>query len=138
MLDFKNNKLQALVATNIVSRGIDIDDVAMVINYDVPKQCEDYVHRIGRTARAGAEGVGITFVTPKERGLFDRIESFLEKTIERLALPDNIAQMAPPVPDEKAQPRERKHFRRKKKQKQKNNNNRKPQGNRPPQKQAEK
>ena len=138
MLDFKNNKLQALVATNIVSRGIDIDDVAMVINYDVPKQCEDYVHRIGRTARAGAEGVGITFVTPKERGLFDRIESFLEKTIERLALPDNIAQMAPPVPDEKAQPRERKRFRRKKKQKQKNNNNRKPQGNRPPQKQAEK
>ncbi len=102
MLDFKNNKLQALVATDIVSRGIDIDDVAMVINYDVPKQCEDYVHRIGRTARAGAEGLGITFVCPKDRHLFDRIEKFLEKTIERLPLPENVAAMAPPVPDRKA------------------------------------
>lgn len=121
MLDFKNNKLQALVATNIVSRGIDIDDVAMVINYDVPKQCEDYVHRIGRTARAGAEGLGITFVTLKDRHLFDRIESFLGKPIERLTLPENIAQLASPIPDEKAKPKPKKKFYDKKKSNHKNN-----------------
>ena len=115
MLDFKNNKLQALVATNIVSRGIDIDDVAMVINYDVPKQSEDYVHRIGRTARAGAEGLGITFVTQKDRILFDRIETFLGKTIERLPLPNEIAKMAPPILDEKAKPKEKKKFYKKRK-----------------------
>ena len=76
MLNFKNNKLQAIVATDIVSRGIDIDDVELVVNYDVPKQAEDYVHRIGRTARAGAKGRAITFVSPKDRFHFDKINYF--------------------------------------------------------------
>ncbi len=102
MLDYKNNKTKILVATDVVSRGIDIDDIEMVINFDVPKQAEDYVHRIGRTARAGAKGVGLTFVTPKDRERFDKIEKFIEKTIERRTLPENIAKMAPPVADEPA------------------------------------
>lgn len=79
MLDFKNNKITVLVATDIVARGIDIEDIGMVLNYDVPHDPEDYIHRIGRTARANAEGLAITFVSEKEQGKFHRIEQFLEK-----------------------------------------------------------
>ncbi|MBO7723887.1 MAG: DEAD/DEAH box helicase [Paludibacteraceae bacterium] len=110
MLNFKNNKLQAIVATDIVSRGIDIDDVELVVNYDVPKQPEDYVHRIGRTARAGAKGRAITFVSPKDRHFFDRIEKFLEKPIKRLTLPEKIAEMAPVVEDKPAIQRKKKFY----------------------------
>ncbi len=110
MLNFKNNKLQAIVATDIVSRGIDIDDVELVINYDVPKQAEDYVHRIGRTARAGAKGRAITFVSPKDRFHFDKIEKFLGKPINRLLLPEKIAEMAPPIEDKPATPKKKKFY----------------------------
>lgn len=99
MLDFKNNKIQALVATDIVSRGIDIDDIDMVVNYDVPGAAEDYVHRVGRTARAGAEGLAVTLVTPEDRYRFDKIERFLGKQIERYPLPDDVAALAPLVED---------------------------------------
>ena len=94
LLDFKNNKIQLLVATDVVSRGIDIDDIEFVINYDVPAQPEDYVHRIGRTARAGARGEGITFVTPKDKPRLDRIEKLLEKSIQRGVLPEEVAKLA--------------------------------------------
>ena len=94
LLDFKNNKIQLLVATDVVSRGIDIDDIQFVVNYDVPAQPEDYVHRIGRTARAGARGEGITFVTPKDKPRLDKIEKLLEKTIQRCQLPAEIASLA--------------------------------------------
>lgn len=114
LLDFKNNKLQALVATDVVSRGIDIDDIDTVINYDVPKQCEDYVHRIGRTARAGSQGVGITFVSPKERYLFERIEKFLEKKIEVIPLPDKVAEIKVVCSEDKFKERHRKQKFRKK------------------------
>ena len=97
LLDFKNNKLQLLVATDVVSRGIDIDDIEFVVNYDVPGQPEDYVHRIGRTARAGARGEGITFVTPKDKPRLDKIEKLLEKTIQRCQLPEEIASLAPAI-----------------------------------------
>lgn len=110
MLDYKNNKTKILVATDVVSRGIDIDDIELVINFDVPKQTEDYVHRIGRTARADAKGVGLTFVTPKDRQRFDKIEKFIEKTIERRALPDEVAKLAPAVPDVPAEKAQRKKF----------------------------
>lgn len=110
MLNFKNNKLQAIVATDIVSRGIDIDDVELVVNYDVPKQPEDYVHRIGRTARAGAKGRAVTFVSTKDRLFFDRIEKFLGKTINRLVLPDKIIQLAPKVEDVPATIQRKKKF----------------------------
>ncbi len=94
LLDFKNNKIQLLVATDVVSRGIDIDDIEFVVNYDAPAQPEDYVHRIGRTARAGARGEGITFVTPKDKPRLDKIEKLLEKTIQRCQLPEEIASLA--------------------------------------------
>ncbi len=97
LLDFKNNKIELLVATDVVSRGIDIDDIQFVVNYDVPAQPEDYVHRIGRTARAGARGEGITFVTPKDKPRLDKIEKLLEKTIQRCQLPAEIASLAPAI-----------------------------------------
>ena len=97
LLDFKNNKIQLLVATDVVSRGIDIDDIEFVVNYDVPGQPEDYVHRIGRTARAGARGEGITFVTPKDKPRLYKIEKLLEKTIQRCQLPEEIASLAPAI-----------------------------------------
>lgn len=108
MLDFKNNKIQILVATDVVARGIDIDDIELVVNFDVPMQAEDYVHRIGRTARAGAKGVGFTFVTPKDRFRFDKIERFIEKQIPRYQLPEKVAKIAPKVEDKPAQKNKKK------------------------------
>ena len=97
LLDFKNNKIELLVATDVVSRGIDIDDIEFVVNYDVPAQPEDYVHRIGRTARAGALGEGIKYLTPKDKPRLDKIEKLLEKTIQRCQLPEEIASLAPAI-----------------------------------------
>lgn len=90
MLDFKNNKVNILVATDIVARGIDIDDIGLVINFDVPHDPEDYIHRIGRTARANADGVAITFVNEAEQGKFHRIEEFIEKDIYKIPLPPEL------------------------------------------------
>ena len=87
MHEFKNNRVNILVATDIVSRGIDIDDISLVINYDVPHDAEDYVHRIGRTARANAEGMSITFVSEEEQYKFNQIEKFLEKDIYKIPMP---------------------------------------------------
>lgn len=90
MYKFKSGATDILVATDIVARGIDIDDITMVINYDVPNDVEDYVHRVGRTARANRDGRAITLIRGKEVGYFMKIEKFLEKTIEKLPLPKNI------------------------------------------------
>lgn len=90
MLDFKNNKVRILVATDIVARGIDIEDIGMVINYDVPHDPEDYIHRIGRTARASATGRAVTFVNEEEQGKFHRIEEFIEREIPKLSLPEAV------------------------------------------------
>ncbi len=92
MLDFKNGKINILVATNIVSRGIDIENVDIVINYDVPRDAEDYIHRIGRTARAQKDGTGLTFVSEREQGKFARIEKFLEKNISKLPVPEQLGE----------------------------------------------
>lgn len=81
--DFRAGKIHILVATDILARGIDIDDIAMVVNYDVPRECEDYVHRIGRTARAGAEGMAVTLVSDRDKPRFARIEKFLGYKIKR-------------------------------------------------------
>ena len=94
MLDFKNNKIDILVATDVISRGIDIDQIGLVINYDVPHDPEDYIHRIGRTARANAEGTAITFVSEKEQGKFHRIESFLGYEIAKRELPEGLGEVA--------------------------------------------
>ena len=90
MLDFRNNKVDVLVATDIVSRGIDVDDIPLVINYDVPRDAEDYVHRIGRTARAENKGEALTLVSPEDKHFFNKIERFLQKSIERLSLPASL------------------------------------------------
>ena len=90
MLDFKNGKIDLLVATDIVARGIDIEDIGLVINYDVPHDPEDYIHRIGRTARASATGRALTFVNEKEQGQFHRIEEFMEREVEKLPLPEAL------------------------------------------------
>lgn len=90
MFKFKSGQIDVLVATDIVARGIDIDDVSMVINYDVPHDVEDYVHRIGRTARADRAGVAITFVSDEEMFYFNQIEKFLEKEITKNPLPKEV------------------------------------------------
>lgn len=92
ILDFKSGKINVLVATDIMARGIDIDDIELVVNYDVPREAEDYVHRIGRTARADRDGSAITFVSEKEIGKFRRIERFLEKEVEKSPLPDGLGE----------------------------------------------
>lgn len=85
---FKANKVQVLVATNIASRGLDIQDISHVVNYDVPQHAEDYVHRIGRTARAHAEGDALTLVTPEDERSIAKIEHLLGHKIQRKRLPD--------------------------------------------------
>lgn len=90
LLDFKSKKLKILVATDILSRGIDIEDIELVINYDVPHDGEDYIHRIGRTARAASEGEAITFISDKDQGKFQKIEKLMEKTVEKLPVPQEF------------------------------------------------
>jgi superfamily II DNA/RNA helicase len=92
MYKFKAGQVDVLVATDIVARGIDIDDILMVINYDVPHDAEDYVHRIGRTARAQRDGVAITFVSDADMRYFADIERFLEKDIQKNPLPEGLGE----------------------------------------------
>ena len=92
MYEFRSGKVDILVATDIVARGIDIDDIQLVINFDVPHDEEDYIHRIGRTARAGRDGRSITLVNEKDYGKFKTIERFIEKEIEKIPLPAEIGE----------------------------------------------
>lgn len=85
--NFKNRTIRILVATDIMSRGIDVEDIDLVMNYDVPNDGEDYIHRIGRTARAEAEGEAITFINEKEQGKFQRIEKLLENEVTKAHVP---------------------------------------------------
>lgn len=89
---FRSRDLQILVATDIVSRGIDVDDISLIINYNVPGDAEDYVHRVGRTARAEKSGVALTFINDKEIGKFKRIEEFIGAPIRKLMLPAHIGE----------------------------------------------
>ena len=100
MLAFKNNKVDILIATDIVARGIDIEDIGLVINYDVPHDPEDYIHRIGRTARAAATGAAVTFVNEKEQGKFHRIERFIERDIRKAELPASVGAGPKYAPEE--------------------------------------
>ena len=92
ILNFKNNKVDILVATDIVARGIDIEDIGLVVNYDVPHDPEDYIHRIGRTARAAATGSAVTLVCQEEQGKFHRIEKFMEREVEKTPLPESVGE----------------------------------------------
>lgn len=87
LIDFRSKKLKILVATDILSRGIDIEDIELVINYDVPHEGEDYIHRIGRTARAASTGCAYTFINDKEQFKFHRIEQLLGHPVEKLPVP---------------------------------------------------
>ena len=92
MIKFKNGNLNVLVATNIVSRGIDIVGVELVINYDVPRDAEDYVHRVGRTARADAKGIAFTFISEEEQRDFYDIEKLIEMEIKKIKAPAQLGE----------------------------------------------
>ena len=90
MLGFRQKKFPILVATDVVSRGIDIDSIELVVNYDVPPNEEDYVHRIGRTARADKDGEGVTLINPDDQFRFGKIEKLIEKEVPKLAIPERL------------------------------------------------
>lgn len=90
MRDFKSRKLRILVGTDVLSRGIDVEGISLVINYDVPPDAEDYVHRVGRTARAERDGVAITLVNEHDFRRFSKIEKLIGNTIDPLPLPEDI------------------------------------------------
>ena len=92
MCRFKAGKIDILVATDILSRGIDVDDIRLVVNYDVPYDCEDYVHRVGRTARANNDGLAITFVSDDQQTEFGKIEDFIGKNIYKIPVPAELGE----------------------------------------------
>jgi superfamily II DNA/RNA helicase len=89
---FRNKKTRILVATDVLSRGIDIKEINLVVNYDVPNNAEDYVHRIGRTARADDTGVAITFINEKDQMNFADIETLIEAEVRKLSLPPEMGE----------------------------------------------
>lgn len=109
MYKFKAGQIDVLVATDIVARGIDIDNIRTVVNFDVPHDAEDYVHRIGRTARAERDGNGITFVSPNDMNSFFAIEGFLEKEVAKIQLPEELGEGPAYVKTEK--PKRNKRYR---------------------------
>jgi superfamily II DNA/RNA helicase len=111
MLKFKAGHIDVLVATDIVSRGIDIDDIRIVLNFDVPHDAEDYVHRIGRTARADRDGIAITFVNEREISKFQEIEHFLGKEVEKRPLPEGFGDGPEYIKREKKRSNTRRHGR---------------------------
>ena len=88
--DFKHKKNKILIATDILSRGIDIKEIKLVINFEVPNDAEDYIHRIGRTARASEKGEAITFINPKQIKKFMKIEKLIDKVIPKFDLPQGF------------------------------------------------
>lgn len=116
MNKFAGGRLPVLVATDILSRGIDIDTIDLVVNYDVPHDGEDYVHRIGRTARAEADGTAVTLVTEKEQNRFAAIEDLLGKPVQKSKVPESLGetpayQPRKPRSGNKTNSRRPRHFR---------------------------
>ena len=108
MYAFKNRRVNILIATDIVSRGIDIDDIQLVINYDVPRDAEDYVHRVGRTARANRDGEAITLVSPKDWHYLLKIEQLIEAEIDKPDLPEGCGEK--PEVNAPKQMKKRRHY----------------------------
>lgn len=102
MLDFKSGKINVLIATDIVARGIDVDDIEMVINYDVPREGEDYVHRVGRTARADRDGRAVTLVNEKDQRSFMFIERLLGYEVKKGVMPEAIGSGPEYAPSKKS------------------------------------
>lgn len=90
LMEFKSRQLPIIIGTDVLSRGIDVEGIDLVVNYDVPPDPEDYVHRIGRTARAESTGTAITFITDKDQHKFHRIEKLTEKEVPKLPMPEGI------------------------------------------------
>ncbi len=90
MRDFKSRKLRILIGTDILSRGIDVDGISLVVNYDAPPDPEDYIHRIGRTARAAKEGVAITFINEKDQQRFAQIEALMGMDVQKMSIPEEF------------------------------------------------
>ena len=120
MYRYKSHKIEIIVATDILARGIDIDDIRIVINYDVPRDCDDYIHRIGRTARAGTTGRAITFVSEEDQPFFKQIEDFIEQDVPKIAVPEELGE-APAY-----EPKKEKEKKGEGRNKQKKGNNSKP------------
>ena len=95
---FRSGKIKILIATDIAARGIDVSGVSHVINFELPNVPEQYVHRIGRTARAGADGIAIAFVDPEERGFLKQIERLTRVQLEPMALPEDFASIKANLP----------------------------------------
>lgn len=90
MRKFKNKRLRILVGTDVISRGIDVENISLVVNFDVPGDAEDYVHRVGRTARAEKTGVAITFINQKDQENFRKIEKLIETDVKKVSLPEEL------------------------------------------------
>lgn len=106
--EFKNRNIQILVATDIIARGIDIEKIDLVINFDVPRDAEDYVHRVGRTARAQTQGVAITLINDKEILEFHKIERLIEKDVYKIPLPPDLGEAPAYNPEDLQKGRRRK------------------------------
>ncbi|WP_316816936.1 DEAD/DEAH box helicase [Pedobacter nyackensis] len=92
LLKFKNRQLPIIIGTDVLSRGIDVEGIDLVVNFDVPHDAEDYVHRIGRTARAATKGTAITLVNNRDKRKLASIEKLIEKQIDRMSLPEHIGE----------------------------------------------
>ena len=110
--NFKSRQLRVLVGTDVLSRGIDVEGISLVINYDAPPDPEDYVHRIGRTARAERSGTAITLVNDKDREKFARIEAFVGDGIQKKVLPEQFGSTPPfkNTPGKNFRSREKRHY----------------------------
>lgn len=108
MLDFKNSKLNVLIGTDVLSRGIDVTGIDLVINYDAPQDPEDYIHRIGRTARAATTGTAITLVNGKDKRRLANIEKLIERPIDRIPLPEHLGEAPKEQPEGEKKPYKKK------------------------------
>lgn len=113
MRDFKSKNLRILIGTDILSRGIDVEGISLVINYDVPPDPEDYIHRIGRTARAEKEGVAITFINEKDQFRFSQIEALMGIDVTKMLIEEKYGKCPeynPELNSKKSQPKKKKPF----------------------------
>jgi len=106
MGEFKAKKFKTLVATDIVSRGIDIRGISLVINYDIPSDAEDYIHRIGRTGRNESDGHAITLINDRDQILFFNIEALMDKVVDKIELPKALGE-APKYEPKKKNPKQK-------------------------------
>lgn len=128
ILKFRAGHIDVLVATDILARGIDIDDISMVVNYDVPHEAEDYVHRIGRTARANTDGMAVTLISQREQAKFGMIEDFLGYEVRKQDVPAELGEAPEYTPKKRNGNRKRQPDNRHRSGDRSNNGNRKPSG----------